>query len=112
MVLLSVGATFPGAWLGILLHAARVRQLLGRWPSYGQPDPKDLPARLVEDHFEPAAFALAVLILVVLGAALLRGESRPGRRVTFALGLASAATMLGLGLLYLDPGGLVEWWAD
>lgn len=86
--------------------------MLGRWPTYNQPDPKDLPSWLVRDHDEPMATTAAAALLVLLGATLLYKAPQPGLRVAIAVALATVGVLFGLGLMYFDPGGIFEWWAD
>jgi len=106
------GSFLPAAWLGIVVHAYRARGVLGRWPTYNQPDPKDLPLWLVRDHDERVVAVVAAAVLVLLGAILLYRVTRPGMRVAGAVGLSTLGAVVGLGLMYFDPGGLFEWWAD
>jgi hypothetical protein len=100
----------------VLVVAARL--YLGHWPSYGDPDPKDLPTA-----FEPLyglvwggfgvllALASAVLPIgvIVLAVLAIRGGSRQYVPV-LALGLAPWVVVVWFFLA--DPGGFIEWLAD
>ena len=100
-----------GLWIAMLVHAVRASRFLGRWPSYAQPDPKDMPPFLLNEDLETAvgyAFVLCgtgVLLYVTR-------ELRPVRRLivsTIGIVFLWAAAWL---LAWFDPGGVVEWYVD
>ena len=110
--LVLAGSLLPALWVGMLVHAIRAWQVLGAWPSYNRPDPKDLPGWLVEDRIEILAIAVATVCLVGAGLSILRKVGNPGRRTLAAGAIAIGLGLVGLGAWWLDPGGIVEWYAD
>lgn len=103
----------PAAWLAFFyLFVLRARLVLGRWPYYGHPDPKDLGFDLhhallwfglISTYFSPAVLPPAL----VLHWSLARPRERAAGCIAFVLGYAiwfSGA---------FDPSGrLLEWFAD
>jgi hypothetical protein len=114
LTFLGVGA-FPVVLLAtVFTHAYRAALYLGRWPYYGHPDPKDLPA-----GFHPPSQLLAYLVPVL---ALALSTIVPGhvifRRVRRTRWLYAAISVVMLVwitsfvIASLDPGGVIEWIVD
>jgi hypothetical protein len=92
------------------VFAALARLKLGFWPSYGQPDPKDLDWSFLD---VPALFwflLAPVAVLVSVGLAFRRwftGRPNWGTPL-WTLGSFSVLVLW----LWFDPGGFVVWWLD
>ncbi|MEM7626949.1 MAG: hypothetical protein AAF333_15245 [Planctomycetota bacterium] len=121
-----VGAVFPwaavllGAWptacyLAAWIDATRARQHLGRWPSYGRPDPAYLPDGVL--WFDTMQISFSFLLLTSGVAAfvwlVLRMLAETEKRWKFAIvfGLAAWPTVFTLAFIF-DPGGVVDWRLD
>ncbi|MFP5247632.1 MAG: hypothetical protein ACLGH0_13150 [Thermoanaerobaculia bacterium] len=100
-----------GHWTFMGLHAIRAWRFLGHWPSYGRPDPKDLPPFLLDARIETAAgYAVAVIAAVATTYATRRWRWQ--RRLLVAIAGVFALWLATFALWYADPGGVVEWYAD
>lgn len=100
---------FPAA---LYCYAATATAVVGHWPSYGHPDPKQLGMPLFHGGVMLAFYVslLAALALVV---------SEP--IFALALGWRSSLFRIAIGVLgvavafscfYPDPAGVGEWYAD
>ena len=98
--------------VALLGYALQARVQLGHWPSYNNPDPKNLgwPIQHVALQFGLAGFPLAVMAAVIL-AIVGRAQSRefPALSVIFTAIVCGA-----LLLVYnrMDPGGFLGWFWD
>jgi hypothetical protein len=109
---ISMVACAPlGLWAAMVTHAIRASRFLGRWPSYGQPDPKDLPPFLLNERLE--AFVGYGLVICGTGALTYATRRlRPVRRLIIsAIGVVLLWAVAWV-LAWLDPGGVVEWYVD
>ena len=109
-------ATLPVlAFLTLFSFALRARWSLGRWPSYSNPDPKDLG---FDFHYWLSGLTLNVsvlaqVLLTVLAIVSWAGWLRAYRWSAFLAALVCTATLcLLIGVLWLDPVGLMEWYVD
>jgi hypothetical protein len=110
-----IGGTFPlWAWSILAMHALAAAWAMGRWPSYGDPDPKDLPFLDYGRFFIPAV-AAPLLLLGPTSIGLARYvnqrvgvRKRRGVSVAIALGLG----LFGITLLLADPAGIITWVVD
>ncbi len=102
--------------LAILLFYAfvvAVRLVIGHWPAYGNPDPKQLPECLL-----PLEVAVTLLLIAVgAGPALLVPVVIAAWHDRFRWLLGPAAAYLAswfllVALAYLDPSGFFDWLAD
>jgi hypothetical protein len=115
IVVVAVTTSMPPAGLSMLYGiAARTAWALGRWPSYGHPDPKDLPHQLnnAADDFGLLASAS---VFAVLTAAIVFGLSRLVRpeRLPIVSGILVATCWIGgIALLFSDPFGVLDWLLD
>ena len=98
-------ATFVGYVIDVRLH-------LGQWPSYGQPDPKDLDWRVRHSLLWWGFDGFPVVALVSAGlAALGRVRSREFPFLTIiAVNVAACAALIAAA--WIDPGGFFDWFAD
>lgn len=114
---MSLTALLPGfmalsIWPACFFRAFRVSAGLGSWPSYGHPDPKDLPVALQPGPADLAAQLLFWVAAAAVANALLQSVSTPVRRVVVAAGVSLVLLGLGLLLVWADPGGVAEWTFD
>ena len=102
--------------LAILLFYAfviAVRLVIGHWPTYGNPDPAQLPGSLL-----PFDVAVTLLLIAVgVGPVLLIPAVAAAWRQRFRWLLVPIAAYLAswfilVALAYLDPGGFFDWFAD
>jgi hypothetical protein len=100
------------AWL--YTFALRAALFLGHWPSYNNPDPKDLP-----DEFHPQTeFLMSVIPIVVsvgvtcLFATVMARLAPPSRRVVDAVFTAIFFGFLSYMVLGADPFGFLNWLLD
>ena len=107
----------------LLLVAAAVYSwaVVGTWPSYGNPDPKDLPVRTVYTIAIIATLVgiASVVVLPVLELAFMavrrawRKQWRPhGRRIVAVYGIGALLWIVGVVRWRIDAGGLVNWIFD
>jgi len=105
----------PWVWYAsIYLHAWRASQFLGHWPSYGNPDPKELPAGFGSstvwmEYTLPWAVGLLLLLLWI--AAIYRvNQWQQGQ---WSIVHLTTASFVGLFIMaWLDPGGVMNWFMD
>ena len=114
LAFLGVGAFPLVALAAVFTHAYRASLYLGRWPYYGHPDPKDLPA-----GFHPPSWPLAYLIpaLVLLLSTIVPGHvifRRVRRRwwLCAAVGVVGFVWIASFVVGRLDPGNVIEWIID
>ena len=106
-------ATFPFLLLTVFFsYVLRARLFLGHWPSYNQPDPKQLGWWIQHSFLQLGfisfpAVALSAVIFAIVG--------RFHRR-DFPLWTIIAITLLACCVLIafarVDPGGFIEWVLD
>lgn len=109
--LLWAVALVPALALLLLLSmVVRVRLADGAWPSYNNPDPKELGLHYTISIVAfLGAFVAAVMAPILALVAFLRGH----RSVTIApLAVAGIGFVVYLLVLRLDVGGLGAWFAD
>jgi hypothetical protein len=101
-------------WTLFLVAAWRARLVLGYWPSYDHPDPKQIPpdAGPLPDWAEPAAalVVLAVLVGVVMTVLACRVPKRWWLWTALAIWLV--AWGCAYGILHWDPWGFIDWAFD
>lgn len=114
LALLGVGSFLPTLLAAILVHAYRASLYLGRWPYYGHPDPKDLPA-----GFHPPSQILAFLIpaatwgmSALLPGCLILKRVRRRQWLNAALGVVMLVWTASCIVAAVDPGGIIEWILD
>jgi hypothetical protein len=95
---------WPIGW--VVLFASVSRLVLGYWPSYGHPDPKDL--------FGPIPFLGLILLtplplIAVFGAGV---HARDAGRWDWRLLVTLCSFAVFVLWFVVDPGGLGEWVAD
>jgi hypothetical protein len=94
--------------------AFRAALFLGHWPTYSNPDPKDLP-----DHFHPATEFLEFVIPMLVSVAVtylfftlvMRFATWP-RRLQFGLAAASLLWLFAFILVAGDPFRVLDWILD
>lgn len=112
--LLFLFAFAPAAlWLAFMAFAVRACNVLGYWPSYGRPDPKNLPDSVLSMEWVDTSLALSFLALAAfLG---LLGLRRFVPKHWWLLA-ASCVWLLAWGtsfaLFRADPWGVVAWVFD
>jgi hypothetical protein len=111
---LAFPSALPLAFLVLVYTtAARAAIYLGHWPTYGHPDPKDLP-----EHFRPPEFLkwlipLGSIPLVVGLIVLVVKQLVPLRwRLAISLWILVGLWAWSIVLLFLDPAGVLEWLVD
>lgn len=92
----------------------RVALHRGRWPSYGQPDPKSLPAVFgpIPAWLEVALPPALWMGLTALAYAFIRRFIPPRWRIWAGILLIFASGGLGWAWMMIDPGGVLEWYFD
>jgi hypothetical protein len=109
-MILAVSPAFMIA--ALLEYATRARVYLGHWPSYNNPDPKNLGW-----FIQHAALQLGFTLfpLPLLGAVFLSIAGRaktPDFPLKCVLGTAIVCSALLIAYCRIDPGGFVEWFWD
>ncbi len=109
-----IGSLPVAWWAGCVVSAIRAFRFLGYWPSYGQPDPKDLPQTFWSNG-EPIEIGVSILIVALLGVVpvlILMRRAKP--LLWIPMGLAGLVLLwtIGFVLLSADPWGVVEWIVD
>jgi hypothetical protein len=114
LILISTLSALPISFVAVLYtSAARAAVYLGHWPSYGNPDPKDLP-----EHFSPPEIlelivpALILCLLTTAVAAFIARYVSPSLRLLIAWSIAVSCWLLSFALIFADPLGVVEWMMD
>jgi hypothetical protein len=105
-------ATFP-IWtiFCLLLAGTAARLRLGYWPSYDQPDPKDISPLILDLPVWPLLLGSPIVVVASLLLAMrwwYTGRN-DWRRNAF---VAIASFAILVAWLWVDPGGLFEWWID
>ena len=100
------------AWL--YTFALRAALFLGHWPSYNNPDPKNLP-----DEFHPQTeFLMSVIPIIVsvgvtcLFATLMSRFAPRSRRIVDALFAGILFWFLSYMMIGADPFGVLNWFMD
>ena len=109
-----LGSTLPlVVWLAVAIYAARVRLVVGHWPTYGDPDPKDvaLPGEPWSGVLDLSG-ALPLAALAYLAARYVNRRVDARKRRRFAILISTCVGLVGIALLWTDPGGLLNWFAD
>jgi len=114
------GATYVLAWLPLgywcsgLVGALRIRAALGRWPSYDQPDPSYLDYLAWPPQWLQTWALLAAVIGMCIGSGIAARRLGASRH-SWAM-WSPAVLIVGwvtfFALMWLDPGGLLDWWMD
>ena len=108
-------ATFPVPWIFALhFYALEASVYLGHWPSYENPDPKQLGG-LMQWQYPALAFGLVSVpwasVMSIVLAIVGRIESRDFPIWTaIVTAIVSFALFVGFGVY--DPGGLGTWFMD
>ena|SRR5688500_11422903 len=114
----TVVALLPLACYVLLTGAACYSwTAFGNWPSYGNPDPKNLPIRAIYTIAAGATLVgiASVLLLPIAEVAFMgvRRQWRPhGRRIFVLYGIGAVLWIVGLLRWRTDSGGLVNWIFD
>ena len=106
-LLLVSAPLWPFVWLMAFASLARFRR--GYWPSYDQPDPKDLDWTFLEPPF--SIFLLGPPA-VLLSAGFALGHWFKGRSEWWIPLWTSGSFLLSVLWFWFDPGGFIEWWFD
>jgi len=106
-------ATFPFVLLAVFFsYVLRARLFLGHWPSYNQPDPKQLGWWIQHSFLQVGFVALPA---VALGAVILAIVGRFQRRdfpVRTIIAIAALACGVLIAFARVDPGGFIAWFWD
>lgn len=101
-------------WFRLWTYAWRARLYLGHWPYYGHPDPKGLP-----EHFLPQTevyeqiIPWGISLVLVLAITVLISKLKDYKtRMVVGVFLVAAGWVTAFGLMFLDPGGFMEWFLD
>jgi hypothetical protein len=115
-------AALPLACYALLVAAAGYTwAAVGNWPSYGNPDPKNLPVRAVYTVAATATLVglASVILLPIAELALVsvrrlcRKEWLPhSKRVVALYGIGAVLWIVGVLRWRMDAGGLVNWIFD
>lgn len=108
--LLALCALPTALWSIALVHAVRVAGIVGRWPRYGEPDPRDMPIAIRTEPVENLVAVGVILACTWLGLFLHRRARSPLRRAGLAPAACVALIAFGAALLRLDPAGVFEWY--
>ena len=109
----TMGLLPVAAWLSGMLFAWRTSIFLGRWPTYGQPDPKSLP-----DSFDPMLpfYRSALWCVVILASTAITLFLHKTKHQELKIPIAALFSFLTFAmffvLLFLDPRGMFEWIMD
>lgn len=98
----------------LYLFVLRARVELGRWPSFSNPDPKELGFDVHHSTWHlalPLELAAAPVLLAVV---LATWSRRPNRRreMLAAIAVYFALLLSSMVLFWADPGGFSEWMMD
>lgn len=112
--LLFLVALAPAAlWLSFAAFAVRASDILGYWPSYRRPDPKDLPDSVQWMNWVDASLVLSFLTFgACLGLLALRRFVPKRWWLPVALCICLAAWGISVALFRADPWGIVAWAFD
>ncbi len=106
-------AAFPlFVLVAFFCYVIEARLYLGHWPSYGNPDPKQLGWWLQHSLLQLGFVGFPVVALVATGLAVFgRARSRefPFLTIIATIAVASAALIV---FARIDPGGFVDWFWD
>ena len=97
------------AFFGYVVEA---RLHLGHWPSYGQPDPKQLGWWIQHSILQLGFVGFPVVALIAAGLAVVgrvRSREFPFVAILATVVVASAALV---AFAQTDPGGFVDWFWD
>lgn len=98
-------------WAAALGLALAARRHLARWPQYSRPDPSlvsgDVPFAWLEWGLPVLTLAIGLSVSYWI---LSRFEKRSW--LTAVPTILALAWLLGIGLLRLDPGNIVNWYID
>lgn len=97
-------------WVAMVSEAIRAWLYMGRWPSYGNPDPKTLPL-----PFNNAIELCVGLFIVVSGTTVALWSTRRLRlwgRILLACSGVIVLWLIAFTLMRIDPGGVAEWYLD
>src|SRR5262245_47291751 len=100
--------------LGSLSYACEAAIYLGHWPSYNNPDPKQLPGWFAIQHDALGVGLLASEAIFCLAIGLAIVGRICSREFPLAWMILVAAVSVGLALVYVhfDPGGVLSWFFD
>lgn len=108
-----IAATYPVLMiLSVLLAGAGARLYLGHWPSFNNPDPKQIAWGL------PQGTILICLMIVPVSPLCASALALYGRWQSKEFPLVSVLTLTGISLVAffafarIDPGGFLNWLAD
>jgi hypothetical protein len=107
LLVLASAPVWPILWLLVFASLARVK--LGFWPSYNNPDPKNLNWPIWDVPVFPLLLFAPLVLIGSLILAIYRWYT--GRRDRHFL-LTLMCFLALIAWLRFDPGGFVEWWAD
>jgi len=103
-------------WMGlayIYTFACRAALFLGRWPYYAHPDPKDLPDRFHRSDFLNIVIPTIVSVILTCVVTLLVRRLVPwSQAVANALVILLALWLFAVAFNAIDPGGVLDWFAD
>jgi hypothetical protein len=97
------------AFFGYVIEA---RLHLGHWPSYGQPDPKQLGWWIQHSILQLSFVGFPMVALIAAGLAVfgrVRSREFPFLTIIATIVVASAAL---IAFARIDPGGFVDWFWD
>ena len=106
-------AVFPVlSLLALLLGVFAARLHLGHWPSYNNPDPKQIASGLPHLVIQLCLMLVPVSVFSAIALALV-GRSR-SKQFPFWTILMATAVSVALLIAYgrIDPGGFVNWFMD
>jgi hypothetical protein len=120
-IALLVAALPLACHLVLVAAACYTWAAVGNWPSYGNPDPKNLPVNAVYTIAITATLIGVASVLVLPMAAVARVAVRrfwckewrvPGKRVVLLYGVGALLWIVGVLRWRTDAGGLVNWIFD
>lgn len=110
----AFGALPLTCWFWLWTFAWRARLYLGRWPYYGNPDPKALPEHFLPqtEIYEYIIPLAASIILISIVTSLISKIANYRIRMLAASIVSIAGWATAFGLMLVDPGGFFEWIMD
>ena len=98
--------------VALLEYATQARVYLGHWPSYNNPDPKNLGWMIQHASLQLGFTLFPLAILGAVGASIAGRAKSPDFPLWRVIGTAIVCSALLIAYCGLDPGGFLDWFWD